>query len=457
MIKDESCSRVHALILRTEDAWEVHDEGSRNGSFLNGIRIEKAVLDDGVELKLGDVRFAFHKTTEPPTMTASRGKSDNQTVMQEALVDADDSERRLLMALENAEFAHDLLIIYQLSVKLLELNEPDRVIHTSLDLLHDRTKAAAVGFLWATEDGQLRPKLVLPDQDEDITLSEPLTNVVCEQGRAIWISNHSDRSQLAPKLKRYSDAICVPLVKNRVTLGVIHLYLKQGRFRQADFDFAISVANLMAVSLVRTRLDMALKADHQRLVDQLAGFNALVGDSQAMRDLKAVIVKVAQTRGSVLVRGESGSGKELVARALHAASPRNDRPLLSVNCAAISPELIESHLFGHKKGAFTNADRDHKGWFQQADTGTLFLDEIGELPMSGQAKLLRILEGHSFQPVGGTEELTVDVRVIAATNRDLKELVRQKRFRQDLYFRLSVFDIELLPVRERGDDILQLG
>ena len=159
VIKDESCSRVHALILRTEDGWEVHDEGSRNGWFLNGIRIEKAVLDDGGELKLGDVRFAFHKTTEPPTMTASRGKSDNQTVMQEALVDADDSERRLWMALENAEFAHDLLIIYQLSVKLLELNEPDRVIHTSLDLLHDRTKAAAVGFLWATEDGQLRPKL----------------------------------------------------------------------------------------------------------------------------------------------------------------------------------------------------------------------------------------------------------------------------------------------------------
>jgi Nif-specific regulatory protein len=338
-----------------------------------------------------------------------------------------------------------------LSVKLLEYDEPDAVIETSIDLLFERTKSSVVGFLWANDEGQLRPKFVLPDQAEDVSLNESLSRVVYQQGKAVWISHHTTNHK-AP-VRRYSDAICVPLIKDRTTLGVLHLYLKQGRFRQADFDFAISVANLMAVSLVRTRKEAALKADHRRLADDVAAVDELIGQSAVMRDVKSKIARIGPARGSVLIRGESGSGKELVARALHAASPRCDRPMISVNCAAIPAELIESQLFGHVKGAFTGADRDHVGWFQQADNGTLFLDEIGELPMAGQAKLLRILEGHPFLPVGATQEVAVDVRVLAATNRDLKELVRQKRFRQDLYFRLSVFELELPPLRERPEDI----
>jgi Nif-specific regulatory protein len=153
------------------------------------------------------------------------------------------------------------------------------------------------------------------------------------------------------------------------------------------------------------------------------------------------------------VRGESGAGKELVARAIHRASQRADRPMIAVNCAAIPGELIESQLFGHKAGSFTSADRDHIGFFQQADLGTLFLDEVGELPLEGQAKLLRILEGHPFLPVGATEEVNVDVRVIAATNQNLQKYVREKRFREDLYYRLSVFELHLPALRDRGDDI----
>jgi transcriptional regulator with PAS, ATPase and Fis domain len=155
----------------------------------------------------------------------------------------------------------------------------------------------------------------------------------------------------------------------------------------------------------------------------------------------------------VLIRGESGVGKELVARALHRASPRRDRPLLSVNCAAIPRDLMESQLFGHKKGSFTGADADHVGWFQQAHTGMLFLDEVGELTLDGQAKLLRILEGHPFLPVGGTKEVQVDVRVIAATNRVLTKLVEQGTFRQDLYYRLNVIPLTIPPLRERKEDI----
>ena len=318
-------------------------------------------------------------------------------------------------------------------------------------MLHERTKAAVVGFLWASDEGVLRPKLVLPQDDQVVTLSRDLTDVVCEQGRAVWISNQT--SDTSGSVQKYSDAICVPLVKDETTLGVLHVYLKKGRFRQADFDFALSVASLMSVALVRTRRDVALAADHARLVINSAAYDELIGDCDAMRELKSQIEKIAQASGCVLVRGESGCGKELVARAVHRAGVRSDRPLLSVNCAAIPDSLLESQLFGHRKGAFTSADEDQLGWFQQADTGSLFLDEIGELPLEGQAKLLRILEGHPFQPVGGTEDISVDVRVIAATNRDLKQLVAQKKFREDLYYRLSVFELEIPPLRDRGADI----
>jgi transcriptional regulator with PAS, ATPase and Fis domain len=199
-----------------------------------------------------------------------------------------------------------------------------------------------------------------------------------------------------------------------------------------------------------------LEVDHERLVRKSAAFDELIGESEPMLDLKSRIARIARATGCVLVRGESGSGKELVARALHRASLRADRPMLAVNCAAIPANLLESQLFGHKKGSFTGADSDHVGWFQQADSGTLFLDEVGEMTLEGQAKLLRILEGHPFLPVGGTKEISVDVRVIAATNRDLREFVSEGRFREDLYYRLTVFELPIPPLRDRGDDLTLL-
>jgi two-component system response regulator HydG len=175
-----------------------------------------------------------------------------------------------------------------------------------------------------------------------------------------------------------------------------------------------------------------------------------------MRQLKSKVEKVSRAPGCVLVRGESGSGKELVARAIHRGSHRADRPMISVNCAAIPADLMESQLFGHKSGSFTGADRDHVGYFQQADLGTLFLDEVGELTLEGQAKLLRILEGHPFLPVGAMQEVSVDVRVIAATNQDLQVFVKEKKFREDLYYRLSVFELHLPPLRDRDEDLALL-
>ena len=195
------------------------------------------------------------------------------------------------------------------------------------------------------------------------------------------------------------------------------------------------------------------KATIRALVDEQRRSDGLVGESAMLQQVRESIAQVAPTDSTVLIQGETGTGKEVVARAIHAVSARRERPLITVNCAALPRELVESELFGHEKGAFTGAIQQRRGRFELADGGTLFLDEVGELPLEAQAKLLRVLQQGEFERVGGTHGLAVDVRVIAATNRDLQAEVGAGRFRADLYYRLNVFPIGLPPLRERRDDI----
>ena len=186
------------------------------------------------------------------------------------------------------------------------------------------------------------------------------------------------------------------------------------------------------------------------------GFASIVGKNARMQEIYQLIEKVAPTTASVLITGESGTGKELVARAIHINSPREKAPFISVNCAALPETLLESELFGHERGAFTGATSMRKGRFELADSGTLFLDEIGDIPLSLQAKLLRVLQERSFERVGGVKPIKVDVRIITATNRDLKDEVDKTHFREDLYYRFNVLHIHLPPLRERADDIPML-
>jgi PAS domain S-box-containing protein len=208
----------------------------------------------------------------------------------------------------------------------------------------------------------------------------------------------------------------------------------------------------------RLREELERERDYLREeVNVAMNFGRIVGKSPALKHMLAQVEAVAQTPASVLVLGESGVGKELVARAIHARSPRADGPLVKVNCASIPKDLFESEFFGHVKGAFTGAHRDRVGRFQLADSGTIFLDEVGEIPIELQGKLLRILQESEFEPVGDDRTRSVDVRVIAATNRDLEELVMSGKFREDLFYRLSVFPINVPPLRKRGNDVVQLA
>src|SRR5688572_22301116 len=208
----------------------------------------------------------------------------------------------------------------------------------------------------------------------------------------------------------------------------------------------------------RLRGELERERDYLREEVQVAmNYGRIIGESPALKQMLVRLEAVAQTSASVLIEGESGVGKELVAHAIHARSPRKDGPLVKVNCASIPHELFESEFFGHVKGAFTGAHRDRVGRFQLADGGTLFLDEVGEIPLDLQSKLLRVLQESEYERVGDDRTHTVDVRVIAATNRDLEQAVANGNFREDLFYRLSVFPIEVPPLRARGDDVLQIA
>jgi transcriptional regulator with GAF, ATPase, and Fis domain len=456
VLTDPLCSRVHAIITHSDNAWKIADADSRNGTYVNDQKIDDAVLGSGNQVRLGSTEFCFQQSESPPAFHRA-GISVTQTLIKNQAIDqADAVAFRGLAAISDSQQAQELLLLYQLSIKLLGCDDPDEVVRVALELLADWTHATLAGFLWISDDGQLKPKILIPVAASDaVALSKSLTDLVCKQKNAVWIANEAAADSLE-SLQHYADALCVPLIHDGTPLGAIHVYLEHGRFRQMDFDFAISLANIASVALARARRESRIHTDYQHLVDQSPGHAEMIGESKPMRELKSRINRLARATGCVLIRGESGVGKELVARALHRASLRADRPMLSVNCAAIPDDLMESQLFGHKAGSFTGADRDHTGYFQQADLGTLFLDEVGEMTLDGQAKLLRILEGHPFHPVGSTEEVSADVRVIAATNQDLQNYVRQKKFREDLYYRLSVFELVVPPLRERGEDIARL-
>ena len=303
-------------------------------------------------------------------------------------------------------------------------------------------------------------------------LGEGITGRVIESGKPVVVPqvsreplflNRAAKRELGDKEFSF---ICVPITLNRKAVGALGVDLPFKKDR--DYDRAVKflkvVASMVAQSL---KLQRAIEAERQRLMDENIhlrqelreryDFSNIIGNSGPMRQVYEQMAQVARTNTTVLIRGESGTGKELIAHAIHYNSPRAKKPFIKVSCAALPETLIESELFGYEKGAFTGALTRKKGRFELADGGTIFLDEIGDLNLSTQVKLLRMLQEREFERLGGTETIRVNVRLIAATNKDLEKAIAEGAFREDLYYRLNVFTIFVPPLRERKPDILLLA
>ncbi len=262
-----------------------------------------------------------------------------------------------------------------------------------------------------------------------------------------------DGLRVLEKLKKsLPDQIVIMITATKTVKTAVEA-MKLGAYDYITKPFDVDELRLIISRALSTK---ALKEENQRLwieVDRNFGFDSIVGKSKVMKDIFKVVKQVADTRSTVLIMGESGTGKELISRAIHYHSPRKNHPFVTINCAAIPETLIESELFGHEKGAFTNAIEKKLGRVEAAHEGTLFLDEIGELSLMTQAKILRFLEEKEFNRVGGSKTIKVDVRLITATNKDLPQLVKKGQFREDLYYRINVVPIVLPPLRERREDI----
>jgi Nif-specific regulatory protein len=369
-----------------------------------------------------------------------------------------------------------LEVVYRISQALAHQHDVSALLREVLDIL-----AAEMGMTYGT--------LTLRRQDSDTLsieasqgltreearrgqyrLGEGITGRVAQSGKPIVVPDVSKEpdflSRTRSRKEQQMGFICVPIIHKGEVVGTISTDRPTApqEVLDADLQFLMLVANILAEAVARIREDVSeresLVAENKRLKRQLGDRYQpanLVGNCNAMRAVYEQVAQVADSLATVLIRGESGTGKELVARAVHFGSGRRNGPFVSVNCAALPENLIESELFGHEKGAFTGAAQQRKGRFELANGGTIFLDEIGDISPSVQVRLLRVLQERSFERVGGDRTIAVNVRVIAATSRNLEQAMKEGRFREDLYYRLNVFPILLPPLRERRSDILLLA
>jgi transcriptional regulator with GAF, ATPase, and Fis domain len=353
-------------------------------------------------------------------------------------------------------------VLYRLALDMADAATPVELGELVVDALFRATPAEVCAVLSLKEGREFEPVVYRhrgPGHETYHKVSNFVSHEVSSSKQAVLAENVAlerhlkDRDSIA-ELK-VASLICAPVLFEDQLLGLVHLYRtsQHAPLNPDDLEFTLAVARQLGTVWHRLRKQATLSVEVKSLKQQLRIESDLVGESPALGKVESQIRLVGETKATVLIRGESGVGKELVARALHDSSPRREQPFVTLNCAALTETLLESELFGHEKGAFTGATERMIGKFEAADTGTIFLDEIGEMALSTQAKFLRVLEGHPFERVGGNTPIKVDVRVVAATNRQLEDAVRAATFRRDLFFRLQVVQIDVPPLRDRLDDV----
>ena len=358
-----------------------------------------------------------------------------------------------------------LLAVYEMIRVLNSQTDPEKLLESLLDMALEVVRAERGLILLAEGDGDYRVRLARNLEKQTIADAVAFSrSVVGDAGRGESVlAIDTDADERLRELRSVSlfgirSILCVPLRAQDRIVGAVYLDSRTegALFDNDDLRFLEAFADQAALALANANRHRQLQERNSRLrrvAERRARFGAIVGGSAAMQELYAAVQRVAQTDLPVLIHGESGTGKELVAREIQRRGPLAERPFLSQNCGVITETLLESELFGHVKGAFTGAERDRAGLFEQADGGTLFLDEVGDMPSSMQARLLRVLQEGELRRVGGNETIPVQVRVITATHRDLEEEVDAGRFREDLFYRLQVLAIEVPPLRDRPGDV----
>ena len=463
-IRHKSVSRRHCTIARNGTGLVLEDLDSRHGTFVNGQPAKRRPLDHGDFIKVGGVVFMY--LTRPSKGTshlppALRLGDQELTAASTVQVPAGDTQKlwfeKLRASLEPSSLAEEYLrALFEISSAVHSIRGTEPLARRILDLISEAVRADRVA-LWMLDEGQGELLAVHPaDQEIDIsrTTAERVMNeqesLLCDDVRH---ARQLDRDE-GLHAARIRSLICAPLLLQERALGVLYADTcnPDARFDERHLELVTAFGAIAAFALENARHVEWLEGENRRLRSDRLDHD-MVGTSPAMERVFKFVSLVAPTASTVLVRGESGTGKELTAQAIHKNSNRAGQPFVAINCATLSRELLASELFGHEKGAFTGAVKQKIGQLEAADGGTVFLDEVGELPPELQAKLLRALEERTFQRVGGTRQVDVDIRVIAATNRDLEAAIREGTFREDLYYRLNVISLTLPPLRERREDI----
>ncbi|HEY0405828.1 MAG TPA: sigma 54-interacting transcriptional regulator, partial [Pyrinomonadaceae bacterium] len=460
-ISDPSISRRHSVITRDGEQFRINDLESLNGTFVNDVPVTERILAHGDRVRIGDYLFLFLLHEGEATPLASRVMFDEGVHVSGATIQVRVADAFHLMA-------RDLSALMKISTTINSVRGLEELQRQLLELIFEVVPAQRGAILLVEEEDEKEFASVFgldrrSGPNPAIRVSSAIAHRVLSEGVAILSNDVQDseafdttESLIASQIR---SLLCVPLVLLDKLLGAIYLDTSNDadRFDQDHLQLVTAIAGIAAVALENARHVEWLESENRRLRDDNQLEHNMVGESKAMREVYQFIARVAPTDSTVLITGESGTGKELAARAIHLNSLRRTKPFIAVNCAALTETLLESELFGHEKGAFTGAIAQKKGKIEIADGGTLFLDEVGEMAPILQAKLLRVLQEREFERVGGTRTIKVNLRLIAATNRNLEEAIRDGQFRQDLYYRLNVVSIEMPALRERGEDVILLA
>ncbi|HYH84466.1 MAG TPA: sigma 54-interacting transcriptional regulator [Pyrinomonadaceae bacterium] len=469
-IPDSLLSRRHCLVRREGAGHKLVDLDSLNGTFVNGKPVRERLLEHGDRISIGETRLVFLQhdsdasaSGSSPVEVSERELTAHSTLrmrVEDILQPQTQEEWARLPALAN--MARDLTLLVKISTTINSIRDAEALQRELLRFVFEVVPAERGAILLVGEDGRAVSEFGLERDAEPgraVEVSRTVVHQVLEESAAILASDLVEsgdfNASVSLKASRISSLLCVPLVLFGRAVGVIYLttLAPDVHFDEEHLRLVTIISGIAAVALNNARHVEQLESENTMLREESRVEHGMVGESGAMRRVYQFIARVAPTDTTVLIRGESGTGKELAAQAVHQNSPRRDRAFVAINCAALTETLLESELFGHERGAFTGALAQKKGKLEIADGGTLFLDEVGEMSPILQAKLLRVLQEREFERVGGTRSISVDVRVVAATNRDLEEAVKVGKFRQDLYYRLNVVSFEMPALRERKEDI----